>query len=75
MDEFSKSSKGVVGGGRFQSKKLFCRFWTSIQGLKQEFSEKLQYKFPKIRGGGERPFRIVLKIHLFWYCHPSLGHI
>ena len=37
------------------------------------FEKKLQYDFPKMRGGeGQRPFGIFPKIHLYWYCHPSL---
>ena len=35
----------------FQSKNLYCRFWTLIQGFKEGFSEKLQYKIPNLRGG------------------------
>ena len=43
MDEFSE---------KFQSKNLCCRFWTFITGFFRMFSEKLQYNFLKMRGGG-----------------------
>ena len=43
---FWEKSKGE--GGHFQSKNLYCRFWTFIQGFKQGSSEKLQYRFPKM---------------------------
>ena len=48
---FRKSFK-EGGWERFQSKNLYCRFWTFIQGFKQgiSFSEKMQYKFPKMGG-------------------------
>ena len=35
-------------------------------------SRNLQYDFPKMRGGGQRPFGIFPKIHPFWWGHPSL---
>ena len=49
---------------------LYCRFWTFEQGF---FGKKLQYDFPKMRGGGQRPFGNSPKIHAFWYCHLSLS--
>ena len=54
------------GDGHFQSKNLYWKFWTSIEGFFRTFSKKMQYNFPKIRGGGWRPFRIFPKIHLIW---------
>ena len=36
------------------------------------FKKKVQYYFPKMRGGGQRPFGIFPKFHPFWYRHPSL---
>ena len=33
----------------------------------------MQYNFPKMRGGGRRPFGIFLKIHPIWRSHPSLS--
>ena len=69
---FRKRFKGERG--YFQSKSLYCRFWTFIQGFKQGFSEKLQYKFLKMEGGVVKGcLEFFSKIHLFWYCHPSLN--
>ena len=39
---------------------------TPIQGFKKGFSEKLRYDFPKMRGGGQRPFGIFPRIHLIF---------
>ena len=50
MDEFSQNFQRR-GGGHFQSKNLYCRFW-ALFGL---LPKKLQYTFPKMRGGGQRP--------------------
>ena len=41
------------------------------RALKRAFRRKLQYDFPKMRGG-RRPFGIFPNIHPFWYRHPSL---
>ena len=35
-------------------------------------SRNPQYDFPKMRGGGQRPFGTFPKIHQFWRRHPSL---
>ena len=36
------------------------------------FGKKLQYDFPKMRGGGgQRPFGTFPKIHPFWMCKAS----
>ena len=43
-----KSSKG----GSFSIQNYIVDIWTFIQGFKQGFSEKLQYDFLKMRGGG-----------------------
>ena len=51
---------------RKSSKNLYFRFWTVIHGFKEGFSKKLQYNFPKMRGGGQRLFGIFPKIHLIW---------
>ena len=56
------------GGGHLQSKNLYCRFWTFIQGFKQGFSESFQ-KW----GGGSKLFGIFPKIDPFWYRHPSIS--
>ena len=56
---FRKSSKR--GGGHFQSKNLYCKIWTFKQvyvtmKLIQSVArlKKLQYNFPKMRGGGSK---------------------
>ena len=36
-------------------------------------SQNPQYDFPKMRGGGQRPFGTFPKIHPFWWGHPSLS--
>ena len=35
-------------------------------------SRNPQHDFPKMRGGGQRPFGTFPKIHPFWYGRPSL---
>ena len=35
-------------------------------------SRNPQYNFPKMRGGGQRPFGTFPKIHPFWSARPSL---
>ena len=51
-DEFSE--KFQRAGGHFQSKNLYCRFWTFIKVFFGCFPKKLQYDFPKMRGGGSK---------------------
>ena len=41
------------GGGYFQSKNLYRRFWKLIQGLKQGFSVLVPPPVPKFLGKGE----------------------
>ena len=36
------------------------------------FRKKLQHNFPKMRGGGQRPFGTFLKSHPFWKGSASL---
>ena len=47
---FGKVSKGGVG--HFQSKNLYCRFWTFIQGFKEGFSGKNCNMIFRKWGGG-----------------------
>ena len=70
---FGKVPKG--GGGHFQSKNLYCKIWTFKQvyvtmKLIQSVArlKNLQYNFPKMRGGSQRPFGTFPKIHPFWSC-------
>ena len=65
----SKEGEEVI----FNKKKLYCRFWTLIQGFKVDFLEKkkLQYGLTKMVG---ESFGIFPKIHPFWRRHPSLFH-
>ena len=37
--------------------------------------KNLQHNFPKMRGGGQRPFRFFPKIHPIWRSHPSLTNM
>ena len=37
------------------------------------FRKNLQHKFPKMRGGGQRPFGTFPKIHPFWKGSASLS--
>ena len=39
------------------------------------FLKNLQHDFPKMRGGGQRPFGTFPKIHPFWYVQASLSLI
>ena len=39
------------------------------------FRKKLQHNFPKMRGGGQRPFGTFPKIHPFWMCKASLRSV
>ena len=36
-------------------------------------SRKAQYNFPKMRGGGQRPFGTFPKTHPIWCSHPPLN--
>ena len=45
---------------------------TSLHIFDRIHNKKLQYNFPKMRGG-RRPFGIFPKIHPIWRSHPSLG--
>ena len=70
---FGKVPKGG-GGGHFQSKNLYWRFWAFIQGFIAGFSEKNCNLIFRKWGEDQRPFGILPKIHPFWYRHPSLRH-
>ena len=64
---FRKISKGR-GGGNFESKNLYYRFWTFKRGfLSMKLKKKnCEYDFPKMRGeGGQKPFRTFPKIIRF----------
>ena len=37
------------------------------------FEKKMQHNFPKMRGGGQRPFGTFPKIHPFWVGVPKSG--
>ena len=65
---FRKSSKGRGGGGSFSMKKFILKILGLYTGLYGGFfGKKLQFDFPKMRGGGDqRPFGIFPKIHPFW---------
>ena len=67
---FGKAPKR--GRGAFSVQKC-CRFRTFKCGfLGMKFWKKLQHDFPKMRGGGQRPFGIFPKIDPFWWRHLSL---
>ena len=72
---FRKSSIGR-GRGSFSIKKFILKILGLYTGLYSGvFGKKLQFDFPKMRGGGDqRPFGIFPKIRPFWYRHPSLRH-
>ena len=41
-----------MNGGHFPFKNVCCRFWTFIGFFLDMIPKKLQYNFPKMRGGG-----------------------
>ena len=47
-------------GGHFQSKNLYCRFWTFIQGFFRTFSKKIALQFSENEGGRGSLSRSVL---------------
>ena len=64
-------------GWRYQNGWIFGNFpkfniphFGPLRGL---FGNKLQYDYPNMREGCQRPFEIFPKINLFWYGHPSLS--
>ena len=68
---FRKSFKG--GGGVIFNPKLYIADNGPLySALKRVFQKKSQYDFSNMRGGGQLPFGIFLKIDPFWLRHPSL---
>ena len=63
---FRKSSKG--GGVSFSIQKFMLQSFAIIDdtSVMNFGKKKLQHYFPKMRGGGQRPFGIFPKIHPFW---------
>ena len=68
---FRKSSEG--GGGAFSIPKFILQIFAIIDDISvMNFRKNLQYDFPKMRGGGQRPFGTFPKIHPFWEGDASL---
>ena len=65
-DEFlEKFQKG--GGGSFPIQKFMLQIFAIINASSVMYSgKKAQHDFPKMRGGGQRPFGTFTKIHPFW---------
>ena len=60
---FRKSSKG---GGSFSIQKFMLQIFAIIDDTSvMNFRKNLQHNFPKMRGGGQRPFGTFPKIHPF----------
>ena len=58
-DEFSEK---LQGGGSFSIQKFILQILDLYKGpFLNVFRKKLQFNFPKIKGGGRRPFGIFLK--------------
>ena len=71
MDEFSGMLQG--GGVSFNPKSNIADFGPLHRALNRAYLEtKLQYDFPKLRGGGQWPFGIFPKMHPFWCRQRSL---
>ena len=69
-DEFSE--KVQRGGGIFSIQKIILQVLDLNKWFfSRRFPKKMQYEFPKMRGGMVRPFGILLKNHLIWQCDPS----
>ena len=74
MDEFSEKFQWGRGEeGHFQSKNKFVADFEPLNRFFSDvFRKDLQHDFPKMWVvGGQRPFGTFLKIHSFWYRHPS----
>ena len=54
------------------SKNYVADFCYYIRYFGHEFQKKLQHNFPKMRGGGQRPFGTFPKIHPLWKGSASL---
>ena len=64
---FRKSPKGGGEGVIFNPKIYITDFCHYRRYFVHEFRKKLQYDFPKMRGGGDqRPFGTFPKINPFW---------
>ena len=64
-DEFLE--KFQKGGGSFPIQKFMLQIFAIINASSVMYSgKKAQHDFPKMRGGGQRPFGTFPKIHPFW---------
>ena len=65
--------KGEGGGGLFPIPKKLLQIFAIIKGSSvMNFGKNPQHDFPKMRGGGQRPFGTFPKIHPFWRGDASL---
>ena len=61
------------GGGSFPIQKFMLQIFAIIKGTSvMNFGTNPQHDFPKMRGGGQRPFGTFPKIHPFWSGDASL---
>ena len=67
---FRKTSKG--GGRSFSIQKYMLQIWTFIMDFFGRFPKQICNIIFRKWGGGQRPFGIFPKIHLFWGHQPSL---
>ena len=66
-DEFSEKFRRGGGGGSFSIQKFILQIFAIIDDTSvMNFRKNLQHSFPKMRGGGQRPFGTFPKIHPFW---------
>ena len=71
-DEFSE--KFQRGGGSFSIQKFMLQIFAILDDTSvMNFGKNLQHNFPKMRGGGQRPFGTVPKIYPFWKGSVSLS--
>ena len=71
---FGKVPRG--GGGSFSIQKFMLQIFAIIDDTSvMNFRKNLQHNFPKMRGGGQRPFGTFPKIHPFWKGKASLREI
>ena len=66
-----QSAKGGVGS--FSILNLMLQIFPPLTVLfEHKIENNLQYDFPELRGGDQRPFGTFPKIHPFWCGRPSL---
>ena len=73
MHELLENFKGAGGWGVHQ--KNYVAGFGPLKGAFWTWKKKVATNFPKMGGGGQRPFETFPKIHPFWYRHPDMRFV